>query len=321
MNSPETVRLERIVPPESAGRRLDQALAELFPEFSRSRLQAWIRSGLALVDGATNKRPRDPVQGGECIQLQPIYEISGAPKAQEIPLTIAHEDPDLLVINKPAGLVVHPGAGNRDHTLVNALLHHFPELSGIPRAGLVHRLDKDTTGLLLVARRLSTHKALVAQLAEREIHRQYAAIVVGRIIAGGSVDAPIGRHSKNRTHMAVAQRGRAAVTHYRVQQHFPAHTLLSLALESGRTHQIRVHMSHLGHPLLGDPTYGRRLHIPPGASAGLEQALRTFHRQALHACALEFEHPGNGKTLRIEAPLPADMRMLLEVLGEANKKV
>ncbi len=320
MNTPETAPLERTVPTESAGQRLDQALAKLFPEFSRSRLQAWIRSGLALVDGVAHKRPRDPVQGGECIQLKPIYEISGAPKAQEIPLSIAHEDADLLVINKPAGLVVHPGAGNRDRTLVNALLHRFPELSGIPRAGLVHRLDKDTTGLLLVARKLSTHKALVALLAEREIHRQYAAIVVGRIIAGGFVDAPIGRHPKNRTHMAVVQRGRASLTHYRVQQHFPAHTLLSLALESGRTHQIRVHMSHIGHPLLGDPAYGRRLHIPPGASNELEQALRTFHRQALHACALEFEHPGTAKNLRIEAPLPADMQALLNVLGEADKR-
>ncbi len=320
MTSPETRKLERTVPPESAGRRLDQALAQLFPEFSRSRLQEWIRSGLALVDGA-RKRPRDPVQGGECIHLHPVYEIAGQPEAQEIPLTIAHEDSELLVINKPAGLVVHPGAGNRDRTLVNALLHRFPELSGIPRAGLVHRLDKDTTGLLLVARTLSAHKALVAQLAERQIHRHYAAIVVGRIIAGGSVDAPIGRHPKKRTHMAVVQRGRPAVTHYRVQQHFPAHTLLSLALESGRTHQIRVHMSHIGHPLLGDPAYGRRLHIPTGASAALEQTLRTFHRQALHACALEFEHPGTGETLRIEAPLPEDMRALLAVLGEADQKV
>jgi 23S rRNA pseudouridine1911/1915/1917 synthase len=301
-------------PPEMAGQRLDQVLALLLPEYSRSRLQAWIRDGRVAVDGA-QLAASGRLRGGEeiCVQVPP-RSSDAAPAGEALALDIVHEDADLLVVSKPAGLVVHPGAGNPAGTLMNALLHHDCGLADVPRAGIVHRLDKDTTGLLLVARTLPAHKRLVEQLAAREVHREYLALVQGQIIAGGTVDAPIGRHRQDRTRMAVSQGGREAVTHYRVAQRFAQHTLLRVMLETGRTHQIRVHLASIGHAVVGDPTYGR-LRLPAGASADCVAALGAFRRQALHAARLQLAHPISDEPLEFSAPLPADMAELLDVLG------
>jgi 23S rRNA pseudouridine1911/1915/1917 synthase len=307
-------------PPEMAGQRLDQVLALLLPEYSRSRLQAWIRDGRVAVDGA-RLAASGRLRGGEeiCVQV-PQRSSDAAPAGEALALDIVHEDADLLVVNKPAGLVVHPGAGNPAGTLMNALLHHDPGLADLPRAGIVHRLDKDTTGLLLVARTLQAHKRLVEQLAAREVHREYLALVQGQIIAGGTVDAPIGRHRQDRTRMAVSQGGREAVTHYRVAQRFAQHTLLRVMLETGRTHQIRVHLASIGHAVVGDPTYGR-LRLPAGASADCVAALGAFRRQALHAARLELAHPISDEPLEFSAPLPADMAALLDVLAREVETV
>jgi 23S rRNA pseudouridine1911/1915/1917 synthase len=305
-------------PPDMAGQRLDQVLATLLPDYSRSRLQAWIREGRVTVDGAP-LAASVRLRGGEEIGVRLPDERTDAPPAAEpIALDIVHEDADLLVVNKPAGLVVHPGAGVAAGTLMNALLHHDPRLADVPRAGIVHRLDKDTTGLLLVARTLPAHKRLVELLAEREVHREYVALVQGQIIAGGTVDAPIGRHRTDRTRMAVSAGGREAVTHYRVAQRFSHHTLLRVMLETGRTHQIRVHLASIGHAVVGDPTYAR-LRLPRGASAECQAALSAFHRQALHAAHLELPHPVSDEPLAFDAPLPADMAQLIALLtGEVE---
>ena len=303
------------VPQELAGQRLDQALAALFPEYSRSRLQAWIRSGRVTVDGAVLK-PRDKVGGGErvLVRAEPAVETPDAPEA--IPLTILFEDAHVLVLDKPAGLVVHPGAGNRAGTLVNALLHHRPELKNLPRAGLVHRLDKDTGGAMMVACSLEAHASLVRQLQERTVGREYEAVCVGVLTGGGTVRAPVGRHPVDRKRMAVREGGRPAVTHYRVIERFRGHTHILCRLETGRTHQIRVHMAHVRHPLVGDPLYGGRLGIPAGAGEDLAGALRGFRRQALHACRLAFEHPATGEEMKFESALPEDFRNLLSVLRQ-----
>ncbi|HCZ49706.1 MAG TPA: 23S rRNA pseudouridine(1911/1915/1917) synthase RluD [Gammaproteobacteria bacterium] len=301
------------IPPELAGRRLDQVLVRLLPDYSRSRLQEWVRAGRVTVDGAP-ATPSARLRGGEQVRVSPAEEpAEGGPVAEAIALDIVHEDADLLVVSKPAGLVVHPGAGNPAGTLMNALLHHDPALAQVPRAGIVHRLDKDTTGLLLVARTLPAHKHLVEQLAERAIHREYLALVQGPLISGGTVDDPIGRHRTDRTRMAVAAGGREAVTHYRIAQRFARHTLLRVLLETGRTHQIRVHLASIGHAVVGDPTYGR-LRLPQGASPQLVAALTGFRRQALHAGRLELSHPRDGRLLELEAPLPADFAALLAAL-------
>ncbi len=301
------------IPPELAGRRLDQVLVRLLPDYSRSRLQEWVRAGRVTVDGAP-ATPSARLRGGEQVRVSPAEEpAEGGPVAEAIALDIVHEDADLLVVSKPAGLVVHPGAGNPAGTLMNALLHHDPALAQVPRAGIVHRLDKDTTGLLLVARTLPAHKQLVEQLAERAIHREYLALVQGPLISGGTVDDPIGRHRTDRTRMAVAAGGREAVTHYRIAQRFARHTLLRVLLETGRTHQIRVHLASIGHAVVGDPTYGR-LRLPQGASPQLVAALTGFRRQALHAGRLELSHPRDGRLLELEAPLPADFAALLAAL-------
>ncbi|MHB8447357.1 MAG: 23S rRNA pseudouridine(1911/1915/1917) synthase RluD [Rudaea sp.] len=303
------------LPPEAAGRRLDQALAGLFPEFSRSRLTAWIKSGDVRVDGAA-ATPRQIVRGGEAVTLRARTsdEVMLAPEA--IALDIRYEDADVIVVNKPAGLTVHPGAGQHAGTLQNALLHHDPELTKIPRAGIVHRLDKDTSGVMVVARSLRAHTALVEQLQARAMHRQYLAIVYGSMIAGGSVDAPIGRHPRERLKQAIVEEpaGKPAVTHYRVRERFRAHTLIECRLETGRTHQIRVHMAHVKHALVGDQTYGAGLKLPKGATPELGQAMRAFRRQALHAQTLEFAHPADGRAIRISAEMPADMHVLLAAL-------
>ncbi|TCT24747.1 23S rRNA pseudouridine(1911/1915/1917) synthase RluD [Thermomonas haemolytica] len=307
-------RIARI-PDAAAGRRLDAVLAELFPEYSRSRLSAWIKSGDVQVDGAP-ARPRDPVRGGEAVMLAVVEDVQTHAVAEDIPLDVLYEDAHLFVLDKPAGLVVHPGAGNPAGTLVNALLHRDPNLDKLPRAGIVHRLDKDTSGVMVVARTLPAHTALVAQLSAREVHRQYLAIVVGALVSGGTAAAPIDRHPRDRLRMAVREDGKEAVTHYRLRERFRAHTALECRLETGRTHQIRVHMAHLKYPIVGDPLYGGPLKLPKGASEELIAALRGFKRQALHAEVLEFAHPITGAPVRCEAPVPDDMQQLMRLLRE-----
>lgn len=303
------------IPDELAGQRLDQALAQMFPEYSRSRLKAWLLSGAVLVDGAL-WRPRDRVAGGETVELQVVPEVAVRAGAEVIPLDVVFEDDALLVVNKPVGLVVHPGAGNVTGTLMNGLLHHAPSLEQLPRAGIIHRLDKDTSGLLLVAKTLPSHTALVRSLADREISRQYLAVCNGVLTGGGTIDAPIARHPVDRTRMAVRENGKAAVTHYTVINRFRAHTYINVVLDTGRTHQIRVHFAYRRHALVGDPVYGGRLALPAGASEQLIKALREFRRQALHARRLELTHPASGEMLCLEAPLPADFELLLRTLHE-----
>ena len=307
------IRHEGIIAAELSGLRLDQALVRLFGDYSRSRLQGWIREGRVLVDGQPRK-PRDKVLTGEQIELVAVLEERVPPEAQDIPLDLVYEDEHLLVVNKPAGLVVHPAAGVADGTLQNALLHHDAELSLLPRAGIVHRLDKDTTGLMVVARSMLTHKRLVEALQARRINRHYLALVVGHPTAGGRVEAPIGRHPVHRTRMAVVAGGKPAVTHYRIAEMFRIHTLLDVKLESGRTHQIRVHMAHIHYPLVGDPVYGGRLKLPPKSETETVDALRSFRRQALHARRLEFEHPISGEPMSWQVPPPEDLSSLLAVL-------
>ena len=305
----------RIIPAELAGQRLDQALARLFPEYSRSRLKTWLLAGTLRVDGGS-PRPRDPVRGGESVLLlgEPEAVIAAAPEAME--LDVVFEDEALLVVDKPAGLVVHPGAGNPRGTLMNGLLHHAPELEALPRAGIIHRLDKDTSGLLLIAKSLPAHTALVRLLADRAISRWYLAVCIGVLTGGGTIDAPIGRHAADRKRMTVREDGKSAVTHYTVLERFRAHTYIQVRLETGRTHQIRVHFAHRHHPLAGDPVYGGRPVLPAGADERLVAALRGFRRQALHAGRLDFQHPTSGEMLRFEAPLPDDFERLLAALRE-----
>ena len=301
------------IPEEYAGQRLDQALARMFPEYSRSRLKSWLLAGSITVDGGS-PRPRDPVIGGESVELRAVTEVSVAAAPEAIALDVVYEDDVLMVINKPVGLVVHPGAGNPSGTLLNGLLNHATELEQIPRAGIIHRLDKETSGLLLIGKTLESHTALVRLLADREISRNYLAVCMGVLTGGGTIDEPIGRHPVDRKRMCVRPEGKPAVTHYKVQERFAAHTYISVALETGRTHQIRVHFAHRRHALLGDQVYGGRLALPAKASDEVIAMLRSFRRQALHATRLEFVHPQSGEPLKIEAPLPADFEALLAVL-------
>lgn len=309
------IRLSAQVAAENGGQRLDQVAAQLFSDYSRSRLQSWIKDGSLTVDGRT-LRPRDTLYGGEKLELEAELEDQGDWKAEAIDLEVVYEDDSILVINKPAGLVVHPAAGHQDGTLLNALLHHAPELSKVPRAGIVHRLDKDTTGLMVVAKTIEAQTDLVLQLQARSVTREYECVVVGVMTSGGKVDEPIARHGTNRQKMAVMAGGKQAVSHYRVISRFRAHTHVKVKLETGRTHQIRVHMSYVRFPLIGDQTYGGRLRIPPGATPELIKMLREFPRQALHARRLELVHPDDGRTMRWEAPLPQDMVDLLALLRE-----
>lgn len=310
------------VPRNLAGQRLDRALAEMFPDYSRSRLSQWIKAGDVLLDGVRGV-PRQRVQGGEKVDIRAELkpEVSMHPQAMD--LDIRYEDDDILVLVKPAGLVVHPGAGNPDGTLLNGLLDHDPSLVNLPRAGIVHRLDKDTSGLMVVARSLAAHTALVAMLSRHDVQRQYEAVIKGALIAGGSVDEPLGRHPRDRLRQAVRdeETGKRALTHYRLRERFRAHSLVECRLETGRTHQIRVHMAHLGHGLVGDPLYGGGLKLPRGAGADLADALRGFSRQALHAEQLGFKHPVGGEPMHFEAKRPADMQALIDVLREDTAQV
>ncbi|GAB3782107.1 23S rRNA pseudouridine(1911/1915/1917) synthase RluD [Dyella agri] len=311
------IRHEARVPLSAAGRRFDQALAELFPDYSRSRLSAWIKSGAVTLDGATAP-PRQLLRGGEQVRLEAELEAEVASAPEAIALAIVHEDEHLLVLDKPAGLVVHPGAGNASGTLLNALLHHDARLAELPRAGIVHRLDKDTSGLMVVAKTLPAMTALVDLLSCHEVERQYEAVVLGSMVSGGTVDAPIGRSMGDRLRQAVRdeESGKHAVTHYRLRERFRAHSLLQCNLETGRTHQIRVHLTHIGHPLVGDPLYGGGLKLPKRATPELAAALRGFRRQALHAERLAFEHPVSGEPLSFAVERPADMTALIAALRD-----
>lgn len=296
------------------GARLDQALAQLFPDYSRSRLKVWIEDDRVKVNGAIVNKAREKVFGGEQIEIQAELEEEIRFEPQAIPLNIVYEDDDILVINKPKELVVHPGAGNPDGTVLNALLHHYPQIAEVPRAGIVHRLDKDTTGLMVVAKTVPAQTHLVTALQKREITREYEAVASGIMTQGGKVDEPMARHPTKRTAMAVHPMGKAAVTHYRIMERFRNYTRLRLRLETGRTHQIRVHMAHIAHPLLGDQLYGGRPRPPKGASADFLEVLRNFKRQALHAAMLRLHHPITNELMEWHAPLPEDFVELIEAL-------
>jgi len=312
----ETEQLSAEIPLHLAGLRMDQALAELFPNFSRSKLQSWIKDGHVLLDGVAQS-PKRKVLGGEQVELFAEIEIQTDCAPEDIPLDILYEDEEVLIVNKPAGLVVHPAAGHREGTLQNALLHHAPTLAGIARAGIVHRIDKDTSGLLMVAKTLKAHKSLVGQLQAHSINREYLALAQGYLTAGGTVDEPIGRHPTDRKRFAVRQDGKPSVTHYRIEERLPGHTLLRVKLETGRTHQIRVHLAHIRHPLLGDPVYGGRLRLLPGGDQELGAALRGFRRQALHAEKLGMEHPSSGEWCEWRVDIPEDLQLLLDALRQA----
>lgn len=299
------------------GERLDAVIANLFPEYSRSRLQSWLKQGLVKLDGAVITKPRHIVLGGEMVEVEVRLEAETDIEAQSIELDVVYEDDAILVINKLAGLVVHPGAGNPDGTVMNALLYYAPALREVPRAGIVHRLDKDTSGLMVVAKTLQAQTHLVDQLQRHDVERVYDAIVVGNMIAGGTVNKPIGRHLQDRKRMAVrASGGKPAVSHYRVAEKFRAHTHVKVSLETGRTHQIRVHMASLGFPLLGDPVYGQRLRIPRQMMPEFVEILRNFKRQALHAGVLSLTHPTSGKVMKWKVPIPEDMGLLIDILRD-----
>jgi 23S rRNA pseudouridine1911/1915/1917 synthase len=311
----ERIRKKASALAEQAGMRLDQAAAELFEGFSRGRLQKWIRSGALRVDGQARK-PTYRVSGGETLVLDAEPEYSEDVRAENISLDIVFADEDIIVLIKPAGLVVHPAAGNRDGTLQNALLHFDPRLAALPRAGIVQRLDKDTSGIMVVARSERAHHSLVRQLQSRTMSRIYRAVVLGDMISGGTVDAPIGRHPVDRKRMAVVASGRPAVSHYRILERFPGISYIEVSLETGRTHQIRVHMAHIGHPLVGDPVYGRSTRRRRGMTDARHDLLRAFPRQALHAVRIELKHPGSGEAVAFDAALPADFERLLTELRQ-----
>lgn len=309
------IRLTAEVPEDMAGVRVDKVMAQLFPDYSRSQLKTWLADGSATLNGARVK-PKEKVLGSETIDINAVLAERENWEAQAMDLDIIYEDEAILVINKPVGLVAHPAAGNLENTLVNALLHHHADLSCLPRGGLVHRIDKETSGLLVVAKTLTAHKHLVEQLQSREMGREYVALVHGELTGGGKVDEPIGRHPTVRIKQAVVPDGKSAVTHFRLAERFAEHTLINLKLETGRTHQIRVHMAHIKHPLVGDPLYGRRFSIPKKASNELIAALQQFKHQALHAKTLTLVHPVSGETVSFEAAIPQDFQSLTALLRE-----
>lgn len=306
--------ITKLVSPDSYGQRIDVVLAQLFPEFSRTQLTTWLKAGAITINQHVYQ-PKDKVQGGEIILMNiPETKFIEQDEAEDIPLNIVFEDEHLLIINKPVGLVVHPGAGNRQHTLVNALLHHAPELNQLPRAGLVHRLDKDTTGLLIIGKNLTSYTHLVRQMQARQIQRRYIALVYGRIIAGGTLDTAYGRDPRNRLKMAVLHEGKQAIIQYSVRQRYQHFTLLDVQLLTGRTHQIRVHMSYIKHPIVGDPLYRGSRNIPQNIDLELQQALQHFKRQALHATSINFLHPDTNHELTFTIPLTDDFQSLLTLL-------
>ncbi len=315
----EVIEADFIIPLVLGEQRLDRAVSELMPDHSRSRIQGWIRSGAVKVNGE-ERRPRDKVAANDVISIYAEIESLERWEAEDIALDVIYEDDDIIVINKPAGLVVHPAAGHPSGTLVNALLNHCPDIGKLPRAGIVHRLDKDTTGLMVAAKSLVAHTSLVNQLQNRTMGREYEAIATGVMTGGGYVDQPIARHPQNRIKMAVHPFGKPAGTHYRLVERFEYHTHVRLKLETGRTHQIRVHMAYIHYPLVGDPVYGGRLRIPTGASEVLDETIRGFNRQALHAKKLTLEHPITGEELSWEVDLPEDMASLLKLLRANDHK-
>ncbi len=310
---------------DAYGQRLDQAVAVLLPEYSRSRLQQWIKQGKILLNGEQCK-PKTKVSGGETLLVTIEPEQQGEWLAEKIPLEIVYEDEAIIVINKPVGLVVHPAVGNHTGTLLNALLFHCPELINVPRAGIVHRLDKDTSGLLVIAKTLQAQTHLVKQLQNRAFEREYEAIIQGEMIGGGIVDAAIGRHPVHRVKMAVVKNygsgnnGKEAITHYRIKKRYRGYTCLQVKLETGRTHQIRVHLAHLTFPVVGDQVYGGRLRLPPDCSDSLKQFLNHFKRQALHARRLSLKHPETEEWLEWEAEVPDDMQTLKTLLDDYTQE-
>jgi len=306
-----------VVPLNLSGCRFDQVMAELMPDYSRSRLQQWIKQGSVLVN-KESLRPKDKVRVNDLIEVHAELESQGEWEAENIDIDVVYEDDDILIINKPAGMVVHPAVGNYSGTLVNALLFHYPDIESVPRAGIVHRLDKDTTGLMVVAKTLPAHAHIVDQLQTREMGREYEAVVMNPMTGGGTIDAAIARSPKNRLKMALHPFGKVAITHYRVLEHFPAYTHVRVKLETGRTHQIRVHMASINHPLIGDQTYGGRLKLPAGVSDYVKDVLKTFDRQALHAKKLTLIHPKTEKEMSWESDLPEDMQVLLNTLAETK---
>ncbi len=304
-----------VIPPNLDQTRLDLALSTLLPEYSRARIQAWIKDGYVTVDGKI-LRAKDKVSVEQKVNINATITNVTELQPQSIALDVIYENQDIIVINKPAGLVTHPGAGNADNTLLNALLYRYPELTKIPRAGIIHRLDKDTSGIMVVTRNLIAHNTLTQALQRREIKREYEAVVNGAMISGGTVSAPIGRHPTKRTLMAVKENGKSATTHYRVIKRFLAHTHVRVFLETGRTHQIRVHLAHIGYPIAGDPTYSKINKVSEKLNPILRHKLETFKRQALHAKRLELQHPHTGKLMAWEAPTPKDIKELLEALSD-----
>ncbi len=319
MKCKTTNYLNFVVPDDFFGQRIDKVLTMLCQDYSRSAVQTWIRQGLVLLDEEV-PRQKDKVLGGETIEVVVPVQEQGDWEAQDIDINVVYQDDCMLVVNKPAGLIVHPGAGNPDGTLLNALLFHYPDNRAIARAGIVHRLDKDTSGLMVVARTEKARLALIDQLVDHSLYREYTAVSQGRIISGGTVDEPIGRDKQDRRRMTVNMLGKEAITHYRVVDRFRHHSQLSVRLETGRTHQIRVHMAHLGFALVGDPVYGRRLAIPSDCTDKLEEVLRSFKRQALHAACIEYQHPESKELQRWEAPLPEDLSKLIDALASDNER-
>jgi 23S rRNA pseudouridine1911/1915/1917 synthase len=307
------------VPREYHSQRIDSVLAQLLPEYSRSQISNWIKTGAITMNHRPCK-PKDKVWDGDLIELNVDFVEVDADfnlcEAEDIPLDVIFEDEEVLVLNKPAGLVVHPGAGNREHTLVNALLHHTPSLKHLPRAGIIHRLDKDTTGLLIIAKSLTAHTSLIRQMQAREIQRHYITLVQGHLISGDTIDTGFGRHPRNRLKMAVTGQGRQAITHYTVNKQYKDFTLLDVSLMTGRTHQIRVHLAYINHPVVGDQLYGGRMRLPANAGDQLRTVLQQFKRQALHACSIAFYHPQTDEELTFQAPLPDDFKLLLNTMDQ-----
>jgi len=307
------IQLEIVIPEKFKGKRLDLALSKLFPEHSRSRIQSWIKAGEVEVNNSKYKQ-RNVVNSGDIIKINTTLKSIDKHQAEHIDLDVIHEDKAIIILNKPAGLVVHPGAGNQKHTLVNALLHFDEKLDVLPRAGIIHRLDKDTTGIMIIARTIESYTYLVNELQKRKIKRNYKAIICGQLVAGGVIENKIGRHPVHRTKMAVTDKGKLATTHYRIIKKFQHYTYLDIQLGTGRTHQIRVHMNNEKHPIIGDPLYGKNTFIKKGINASLREFIKNFKRQALHAYNLEFTHPISKKIISLKAELPDDMKNLIKIL-------